>query len=73
MESDTQEHCMQYTKDKSEICLVGDYCEIFREDIPQDIAKTLLKIVEFRKLSLVEALVHLKSLRCCGAQLYVLI
>ena len=52
LESDTQEHSMQCTKVKSEICIVGNYYEIFREDIPQDIAKTLLKIVEFRKLSL---------------------
>ena len=46
---DTQAHCVQCPVIKTKVNIKGVYSNIFSEDIPQDVSKTLLEISEFRE------------------------
>ena len=48
---DTQAHCVQCPVIKDNVNIQGVYSDIFNEDVPSDISKTLLKIAEFRENS----------------------
>ena len=47
--TDTQQHSLQCTSISNTITVRGDYEDIFMEEIPPDIADTLLKITTIRK------------------------
>ena len=49
VQPDSQPHCMQCPIIKSKIDVKGNYSDIFLEDIPAEISKTLLKISEIRE------------------------
>ena len=49
VQPDSQPHCMQCPVIKSKIDVQGNYSDIFLEDIPSEISKTLLKISEMRE------------------------
>ena len=51
VQPDTQAHCVQCPVIKDNVNIQGVYSDIFNEDIPSDISKTLLKISEFRENS----------------------
>ena len=47
--SDTQEHSLECSSVTDSVNVRGDYQDIFMEDIPVDIADTLLKIANIRR------------------------
>ena len=49
VQPDTQAHSLQCPEIREKIDVKGTYSDIFNEDIPSDISKTLLKISELRK------------------------
>ena len=49
VQPDTQAHCVQCPAIKTRLKIEGTYSDIFSEDIPQDIYKTLLEISELRE------------------------
>ena len=49
VQPDTQAHCVQCPVIKDNVNIQGVYSDIFDEDIPSDISKTLLRITEFRE------------------------
>ena len=49
VQPDTQQHSVECVVVKTNIQIEGDYKDIFSENIPSNISKTLLKISEFRK------------------------
>jgi hypothetical protein len=49
VQPDTQAHCVQCPVMKTRLTIEGTFSDIFSEDIPQDISKTLLKISELRE------------------------
>ena len=46
---DTQPHSLQCTEVQAKIQVKGKYQDIFDEDIPSEISKTLLKISKLRE------------------------
>ena len=46
---DTQQHSVQCIEVKSKVLVEGSYRDIFQEDIPSDISKTLLRITKLRE------------------------
>ena len=48
-EPDSQEHALQCTVVAQKIEIVGEYSDIFDEDIPTDISETLMKIIKLRE------------------------
>ena len=62
VQPDTQVHSTQCPEVITKVKIQGDYKDIFTNDIPSDISKTLLKISKFRKEFLLSplsgALVH---------------
>ena len=49
VQPDTQIHSVQCTVVKSRITVQGKYFDIFKENIPTEIVKTLLQISELRE------------------------
>lgn len=49
VQPDTQAHCVQCPVIKDNVNIQGVYSDIFNEDIPSEISKTLQKISEFRE------------------------
>jgi hypothetical protein len=49
LQHDTQQHSPQCPEVKAKIKVNGSYKDIFEEDIPPDISKTLLRINKFRE------------------------
>ena len=49
LQPDTQQHSVQCTEVKSKVLVEGTYKDIFKEDIPCDISKTLLRITKLRE------------------------
>ena len=49
VQPDTQAHSLQCHVLKTKLDIKGTYSDIFCEDIPQDISKTLLEISKFRE------------------------
>jgi hypothetical protein len=49
VQPDTQAHSVQCPVMKTKAIVVGTYSDIFAEDIPQDISKTLMEIFDIRE------------------------
>ena len=49
VQPDTQQHSLQCPEIKAKVKVEGIYKDIFEEDIPSDISKTLLRISKFRE------------------------
>ena len=49
VEPDSQEHALQCTVVSQKIEIMGDYSDIFDEDIPTDISESLVKIIKLRE------------------------
>ena len=49
VQPDTQQHSVQCSEVKSKVLVEGTYQDIFMEDIPSDISKTLLRITKLRE------------------------
>ena len=52
VQPDSQAHCVQCPVVKEKVIVKGIYSDIFSEDIPADISKTLLQISELREATL---------------------
>ena len=46
---DTQAHCVQCPELRNKVNIIGNYSDIFSDNIPQNISKTLLEITECRE------------------------
>ena len=49
VQPDSQEHSTQCAEIVKKIIIMWDYMDIFNEDIPENMSKTLLKISNIRK------------------------
>ena len=49
LQPDTQEHSLVCQSVKSKITIEGAYSDIFQENVPSNLSKTLMKIIELRK------------------------
>ena len=49
VQPDTQQHCVECSVVKSKVKVKGSYRDIFMDEVPVDIARTLMKIMELRE------------------------